>query len=87
MTLTVKIVTLNLLQTQNDYHKLMKLSVVKLSNMKYAANLPVTINNNNTMSLFNTGATISCMLKACFDKLQPKPVLIQTHAYKVNGDQ
>ena len=58
---------------------------VKLSNMKYAANFPVTINNNNTISLFHTGATISCMSKACFDKLQPKPTLVQTHAYKVNG--
>ena len=58
---------------------------VKLSNMKYAANFPVTINNNNTISLFDTGGTISCMSKACFDKLQPKPALVQTHGYKVNG--
>ena len=53
--------------------------------MKYAANISVTVNNNNTIPLFDTGATISCMLKACFDKLQPKAVLAQTHAYKVNG--
>ena len=52
--------------------------------MKYAANFPVTINNNNTISLFDTGSTISCMLKVCFDKLQPKLVLVQTCAYKVN---
>ena len=25
------------------------------------------------------------MSKACFDKLQPKPALVQTHIYKVNG--
>ena len=50
--------------------------------MKYAANFPVTI-NNNTISLFATGATISCMSKACFDKPQPKPALAQTH--KVNA--
>ena len=24
-------------------------------------------------------------LPACFDKLQPKPALVQTHTYKVNG--
>ena len=52
--------------------------------MKYAANFPVTINKNNTISLFDTGATISCMSKACFDKPQPKPALLQTHTYKVN---
>ena len=44
---------------------------VKLSNMKYAANFPITINKNNTISLFYTGATISCMSKGCFNKLQP----------------
>ena len=38
-----------------------------------------------TPPLLDTGATISCMSKACFDKLQPKPALVQTHAYKVNG--
>ena len=53
--------------------------------MKYAANFPVTINNNNTISLFDTGATISCMSKACFDILQPKPTLVQMCTYKVNG--
>ena len=37
------------------------------------------------MSLSDTGATISCISKACFDKLDPKPALIQTHMYKVNG--
>ena len=31
---------------------------VKLSNMKNATNFPVTINKNNTISLFDTGATI-----------------------------
>ena len=35
--------------------------------------------------LFNTGATISCMSKACFDKLYLKPKLTQTYTYKVNG--
>ena len=58
---------------------------VKLSNMEYAPNVPVTINKNNTISLFDTGATISCMSKPCFDKLQPKPTLVQTNTYKVNG--
>ena len=53
--------------------------------MKHAGNFPVTINNNITISLFDTGATIFCMSKACFDKLQTKPALVQTHAYKVNG--
>ena len=53
--------------------------------MKYATNFPMTINKNNTISLFDTGATISCMSKTCFDKLQPKPILVQTHTYKVNG--
>ena len=53
--------------------------------MKYAANFPVTINKNNTISLFGTGATIFCMSEACFDKLQPKQPLVQTHTYKVNG--
>ena len=54
--------------------------------MKYAANFPITINNNNIISLFDTGATISYMSKAHFDKLDPKPALVQTHAYKVNGN-
>ena len=53
--------------------------------MKYAVNFPDIINNNNTILLFDTGATISCMSKACFDKLQTKPALVQTHTYKVNG--
>ena len=53
--------------------------------MKYAANFPFTINSNNMISLFDTGATISCMSKACFDKLQPKPALVQIHTCKVNG--
>ena len=53
--------------------------------MRYAANFPVTINNDNTISLFDRGATISYMSKVCFDKLQPKPALVQTHTYKVNG--
>ena len=62
-----------------------KIIEVKLSNMKYAANFPITINNNNTISLFDTGGTVSSMSKACFDKLKPKPALVQTHTYKVNG--
>ena len=45
------------------------------------------LRNNNTISLFDTGATISCMSKACFDKLQPKPTLVQTHTYKVKWFQ
>ena len=53
--------------------------------MKYAANFPITINKNNTISLFETGATISCMSKAHFNKLQPKHILVQTCTYKVNG--
>ena len=43
---------------------------VTISDMKYAANFPVTINYNKIISLFDTGATISCMSKSCFDKLQ-----------------
>ena len=85
MTLTALTATLTLHQTQNDYHELTKIIDVKLSNMKYAANFPVTINKSNTISLFDTGATISCMSKACFDKLQPKPTLVQKQTYKVNG--
>ena len=48
---------------------------VKLSNCKYAANFPVKVNNKNNqaVSLFDTGATICCMSKACFDKLDPNP--------------
>ena len=52
--------------------------------MKYVANFPVTINNNDTTSLFDTRAAISCMSNACFDKLQPKPALVQRHTYKIN---
>ena len=48
-------------------------------------NFPVTINNNQTISLFDIGATISCMSKACFDKLDPKPTLTEMHAYKENS--
>ena len=53
--------------------------------MKYAINFPLTTNKNNNISLFDTGATIFCMAKPCFDKLQPKPTLVQTNTYKVNG--
>ena len=49
--------------------------------MKYAANFPMTINKNNTISLFATGATISHMSKTCLDKLQSKPTLVQTKTY------
>ena len=38
-----------------------------------------------SVSLFDTGATISCMSKACFGKLDPKPPLTATHTYRVNG--
>ena len=53
--------------------------------MKYSTKFPVIINKNNTIFLFDTEATISCMSKSCFDKLQSKPALVQTHTYKVNG--
>ena len=59
--------------------------MVALSNMKYVMNFPVTINMNNTISLFDTGATITCMSKACFEKLQPKPKLVQSKTYRGNG--
>ena len=42
---------------------------VTISNMKQAVNFPVTINQNRTISLCDTGATISCMSKSCFDRL------------------
>ena len=59
---------------------------VTLSKMKYVMNFPVTINRNNTISVFDiTGATISCMSKACFDTLQPKPKLVWTTTYRANG--
>ena len=45
--------------------------------MKYAAIFAVKITTNNNISLFDTGATLSCMPKACFDKLQPKPTLVK----------
>ena len=53
--------------------------------MKCATHFPVTINRNNTIALFDTGATIPCITKACFDKLQPKSKVVQTNIYKVNG--
>ena len=53
--------------------------------MKYAMKVPVTMNKNSIISLFDTGATISCLPKACFNKLQPKPMLVQTNMHKVNG--
>ena len=73
MTQTVLIGYSILLQTQNDYHGKMKLLNLKLRNAKYTTNFPVTINNNKTVSLFDMGATIYCMLKACFEKLEHKP--------------
>ena len=48
-------------------------------NTKYTTNFPVTIINSQTISLFDTGATISCMSKECFDTLDPKPTLKQAH--------
>ena len=53
--------------------------------MKNAAYFPVTINKNNHISLFDTETIISCMSKACFYKLQPKPVLVESHRHRVNG--
>ena len=41
------------------------------------------MNHNRTTSLFNAGATIPCMCKSCFDKLQPQPKLAQTSTYRV----
>ena len=35
-------------------------------------------------SLFDTGATISCMSKTCFDKLDPKAPLITQCTQRVN---
>ena len=58
---------------------------VKLSNTKYTTHFQVKINKNKTISLFDTDTTISCMSKACFDKLDSKLTLIQTHKYKVNS--
>ena len=58
---------------------------VKLSSSKYAANFPGKINNNNTVSLFDTGASIPCMSKSCFNKLDPKCPLITKQPYRVNG--
>ena len=69
---------LELLSWENE------ITEVKLSITKYTAHFLVTINNNKTVSLFDTGTTISCMTKACFDKLDPKPTLTQTHKYIVN---
>ena len=65
MNLIVLIATLTLHQTQNDCQT-DEIIEVKLSNMKYAMNSPVTIHRNNTISLFVTEAAISCMYKACF---------------------
>ena len=45
--------------------------------------LQLAINNNKAISLFDTGTTISCMSKACFDKLDPKPTLTHTHSLKL----
>ena len=53
--------------------------------MKYAVNFLVTINWNRKISLFNTGTTISCLSKACFDKLQPQQNLVRTNTYRVNS--
>ena len=58
-----------------------KLTEVKLSNTKYTTDFPVTINNNETISQFDTGTTSSYMPKACFDKLDPKPKLTDTHTH------
>ena len=37
------------------------------------------------VSLFDTGATISRMLKECLNKLDPRPLLITKHPYRGNG--
>ena len=37
------------------------------------------------VSLFDTGAMISCMSKPCFDTLDPRPPLSTKHPYRVNG--
>ena len=83
--LTVLIAVLILHQTQNDYQQTDEVMEVTISNMKYAANFPVTINWNKTISLFDKGATISCMSKSCFDKLQPQPKLVRRNTYRVNS--
>ena len=53
--------------------------------MQNVTNFLVKCNSNETISLSDTGATISCMPKASFDKLDPKPKLMQSQAFKVNG--
>ena len=58
---------------------------VKLSNSRYAANFPVKVNNNQTVSLFDTGPLISCISKSCFEKLDPKSLLIRKNPYRVNS--
>ena len=66
-------------------HKEHEVIEIKLSNSKFADNFPVKVNNNQTVSLFDTGATISYMLKSFFDKLDPKPLAITKHPYRVNS--
>ena len=55
-----------LLQTPNDYLGEHEIIEVKLSDTKYAANFPVTINNNQTISLFDTGVHNLLHVKCLF---------------------
>ena len=64
MTLTVLIATLTLHQTQKKLSLADGIIEVKLSNMKYAAIFPVTINKNNTISLTQKQLFPVCQMHA-----------------------
>ena len=58
---------------------------VKLSDSKNVANFQVKIHNKQMVSLFDIGATISCMSIVCFDNLDLKPHSLTKCIYRVNG--
>ena len=54
-------------------------------NRDQSVNFPVTISQNRTISLFDKGATTSCMSKLYFNKLQTQPKVVRTITYKVKS--
>ena len=83
MTLTALIATLTPHQIQKDYYKLIKF-LGQISNLKYAANFPVTINTNNTISVWHK-SYYYLYVKSMLWQATTQPTLAQTNIYKVNG--
>ena len=62
-----------------------KIIEVKLNNIRYATNFPVTINKNKIISFLTQVLPFPVCQKHVLINCIPNQHLIQTHMYKVNG--